>query len=313
MYRRIERYVLQQLDSPSGGRGLTLQYVHRPIHDASKPWFWKNGSLAYWNQIELRLQQLLHQDHHEAIHQTQLQKLGWKLEEHWFDMPQVSCQGFRVLFDMLWRQHGDERIHVLLNFAQMQRELHRAESFQRETEEYRQWLTQASQAGCRGLFRTLKKDEMPFLRPFQEVPREQRMAKRLEQWGAIWQIQEQTVLIGCLEKLIEKGQQDAKNLPFLADCHIWKIVKTLSIKAPGLDGLGFDFIRSLPREAMKDLRGMFQIIEEQAMIPSQWKTSLIAMLPKNSSIERPIALVATMYRLWCRLRSDQIKAWARNI
>ena len=64
---------------------------------------------------------------------------------------------------------------------------------------------------------------------------------------------------------------------------------------------------------MKDLRGIFQIIEEQAMIPSQWKTSLIAMLPKNSSIERPIALVATMYRLWCRLRSDQTKAWARNI
>ena len=139
------------------------------------------------------------------------------------------------------------------------------------------------------------------------------MANRLEQWGAIWQIQEQPVLIGCLEKLIEKGQQEAKNLPFLADGHIWKIVKTLSIKAPGLDGLGFDFLRSLHREAMKDLRGMFQIIEEQAMIPSQWKTSLIAMLPKNSSIERPIALVATMYRLWCRLRSDQIKAWARNI
>ena len=76
MYHRIERYVLQQLDSPSGGRGLTLQYVQRPIHDASKPWFWKKGSLAYWNQIELRLQQLLHQDHREAIHQTQLQKLG---------------------------------------------------------------------------------------------------------------------------------------------------------------------------------------------------------------------------------------------
>ena len=32
---------------------------------------------------------------------------------------------------------------------------------------------------------------------------------------------------------------------------------------------------------MKDLRGIFQIIEEQAMIPSQWKTSLIVMLPKK--------------------------------
>ena len=137
-------------------------------------------------------------------------------------MPQVSCQGFRMLFDMLWHQHGDEHIHVLLNCAQMQRELHQAESFQRETEEYRQWLTQASQAGCRGLFRTLKKDELPFLRPFQEVAREQRMAKRLEQWGAIWQIQDQPVLIGyliCFAKInaVTLGSwQTRRDLPRLA-------------------------------------------------------------------------------------------------
>ena len=35
---------------------------------------------------------------------------------------------------MLWYQHGDEHIHVLLNYAQQQRELHQAETFQRETE-----------------------------------------------------------------------------------------------------------------------------------------------------------------------------------
>ena len=103
-----------------------------------------------------------------------------------------------------------------------------------------------------------------------------------------------------MEQLISKGQEEAKTLPFLSDGHIWKTIKTLAIKAPGLDGLGFDFLRSLPREAMKDLRAFFQTVEEQSMIPNQWKASLIALIPKSTAIERPIALVATMYRLWCK-------------
>lgn len=38
IYDRIERYVLQNLDKPSLGRGTSLQYVQRPLHDPSKPW-----------------------------------------------------------------------------------------------------------------------------------------------------------------------------------------------------------------------------------------------------------------------------------
>ena len=171
IYNRIERYVLQQLEEPHGGRGLTLQFVQRPLHDVSKPWLWKRGSMAFWNQLELRLQQLLHHVGREPRHQAQLQKLGWKIQEHWHAEATVSLQGFQSLFEMLWYQHGDEHIHVLLNYAQQQRELHQAETFQRETEEYRQWLTTASQSGCRGLYRTLKRDEMPYLRPFQDQPR----------------------------------------------------------------------------------------------------------------------------------------------
>ena len=313
MYHRIERYVLQQLEEPTTGRGLTLQYINRPLHDASKPWIWKRGSLAYWNQMEVRLQQLLQQTNREPRFQTHLQKLGWKIEDNWHPDAPLTCEGFRLLFEMLWHQHDEEHIFVLLKFARQLRDLHQAESFQKETEEYRQWLTQAAQQGCRGLFRTLKKDEMPFMRPFQELPRVQRMPKRVEQWGAIWSLQAQPKPIACMEKLITKGQQEAKNLPFMTDEHIWRTIKSLSIKAPGLDGIGFDFLKTLPREAMKDLRELFAVIEEQAMIPSQWKTSLIAMLPKNQVIERPIALVSTMYRLWCRLRNQLTKSWASNI
>ena len=182
-YDRIERFVLQQLEKPTTGRGTQLRYVHRPIADPSKPWMWRKGSLAFWGQIELRLQRLLHQPQREPRHQSGLQKLGWHIDENWHHDAPVQCEGYKMLFEMLWHQHGDEHIHVLLNYTTKQRELHQQDSLQQETEEYRQWLTQATQKGCRGLFRMLKKDELPYLRPFQDLPRAERMPKRVQQWG----------------------------------------------------------------------------------------------------------------------------------
>ena len=40
LYSKIERYVLQNIDSPKLGRGSHLDYVHRPLMDLSKPWIW---------------------------------------------------------------------------------------------------------------------------------------------------------------------------------------------------------------------------------------------------------------------------------
>lgn len=75
---------------------------------------------------------------------------------------------------------------------------------------------------------------------------------------------------------------------------VWYTIKQLSLKAPGLDGIGFDFLKALPFQAMSDLIQIFHQIEAQAAIPQQWTTSLIALLPKSAEIERPIALVATV-------------------
>ena len=218
-----------------------------------------------------------------------------------------------MLFEMLWYQHGEERIHVLLNYTQKQRELHQQTSMQQETEEYRQWLAQAAHKGCKGLYRTLKKDQLPYLRPFQTLPREERMAKRVSQWGDIWRVQDQPVLIARMESLIDKGQSEAKAMEPLTEAHIWYTIKQLALKAPGLDGIGFDFLKALPYSAMTDLKEMFHHIESVAMIPQQCGASLIALLPKSQVIERPIALVATLYRLWCRLRNKHTKQWAQNI
>lgn len=92
--------------------------------------------------------------------------------------------------DTLWTNHDEEHFQVLLKFAKEQRTLHLEEALAAETETYRTWMSKATEKGCRGLYRTLTRDEMPYMRPFQGQPRTERMEMRLQQWGAIWRLQE---------------------------------------------------------------------------------------------------------------------------
>ena len=313
LYSRIERYVLQNIDNPKLGRGTQLTYVNRPLADPGRPWIWRKGGQAYWAQVEVRLQQHLHrtQRDHSKLHH--LQRLGWHLAAHWHGDAKVTLEGFKLLFDMLWTNHDEEHIQVLLKFAKEQRTLHQAEAFTVETEAYRMWMNKASEKGCRGLYRTLKKDELPYLRPFQGCPRVERMAKRLQQWGNIWHIQDEPAHLEALPHLQEKARSQCNDLKPLTEAHVWKTIKQLSQKAPGLDGVGFDFFRALPFQAMTSLIEFFHKVEEQATIPNQWAVSLIALIPKSADIERPIALVASLYRLWCRLRAPYTKQWQLEI
>ena len=82
-------------------------------------------------------------------------------------------------------------------------------------------------------------------------------------------------------------------LPPLTEAHLWHTIKQMALKAPGLDGVGFDFLKALPYAAMTDLKALLQQIEEQAMIPSRWGASLIATLPN------PVSLRGRL-RLWPR-------------
>ena len=292
---KIERYVLQGLDRPTLGGGTQLQLQHKPIQDPSKPWIWKRGSLAFWGQIEVRLQQMLQHPWAEPTLQH-LQRLAWHIEEHWHGDCPITVDSFHMLFQMLWGPHDEEHLHVLLKHTAQQRELHQTQAIDAETQTYREWLTKATQKGCRGLYRTLKKDELAYLRPFQDQPRQERMESRKQQWGAIWSIRQEPLHLPQLQELIRQGAEFGQRMPPLHPKQIWHTIKHLSLKAPGLDGIGFDFLKALPYQAMQDIAQVFHQLEAQAVIPQQWTTSLIALLPKSADIERPIALVATLYR-----------------
>lgn len=313
LYHKIERYVLQQIETPTLGRGTSLSYVQKPLADASKPWLWKKGTLAFWSQVEIRLQQHMHRAHKQEAIMQHLERLGWHIEAHWHSDAQMTLDGFKLLYQMLWRNHDNEHVQVLLQAVKQQWSLQQQTVFDQEAQEYRTWLNAASLKGCRGLFRALKKDELPYVRPFQDLPRQERMEKRIQQWGEIWHIREKALETKTMQALIYKGQEMAKELKPLQVHHVWNTIKKLSHKAPGLDATGYDFFRELPYQAVPELIRFFHEIEAKAQIPNQWTTALIALLPKNKDIERPIALVASLYRLWCKVRSPYTKQWSLDI
>lgn len=108
-----------------------------------------------------------------------------------------------------------------------------------------------------------------------------------------------------LSALIPKGAEHSKELQPLTTHHL-RIIKRLAQKAPGLDGVGF-----LPHFAICHARHHRDLSPEAQSIPNRG-ISLIALIPKND-IERPIALVASMYRLWCRARAPYTGQWQQEI
>ena len=96
------------------------------------------------------------------------------------------------------------------------------------------------------------------------------MQLRVQQWGGIWQHAEQAHEPKTLQALIYKGQEAAQALKPLSVHHVWKVIKTLGQKAPGLDGAGYDVLKALPYQAMPDLIALLHKIEETATVPNQW-------------------------------------------
>lgn len=90
IYHKIERYVLQNHDQP----GTQLSFAQKPLADPSRPWIWKRGALAFWAQMEVRLQQHLHraQGEHAVMHH--LEKLGWHIYNNWHSDANMTQEGF---------------------------------------------------------------------------------------------------------------------------------------------------------------------------------------------------------------------------
>ena len=173
---------------------------------------------------------------------------------------------------------------------------------------YSQWLLTATQAGMRPLFRSVRKHEESFDRPFRDKSLLDRVYHRLMQWHSIW-CQQVDAEPALFESLKAKAIEQASSLPAISLQAAVKYFRQLPLKAPGLDGWTPHMVRQLGEAAIQAVLDFFRACELCAEWPAQFALNLIVLLPKSIKRERPIALLHILYRAYVRLRWHLIARW----
>ena len=305
---KAEEYVLQDYDQPKKGRGARIELEHKELTKPHQQWMWKRGAMAYWGQLTSVLNHARIIGHLTRRAKHLVEHYVYVMNKHW-----QEDQGMREMQDELWQltqQWNHDSAARLEMKATHQEALAKTHTLEEETQQYREWLAKGYTRGFKALFKTMKRNEEPFLRPFQDKSYEERMQCRMQQWGSIWKIRQTPLVIDNHDEIIQKGIAQAQQWQEIQLDQAKKIIQQLGQKAAGPDGLSNDLLKCLPWEGIKEL---VREIELTGKFPQQYVTSLIVMIPKCQTIERPIALVNVLHRLWCKLRRGPILQWQKDV
>lgn len=193
--------------------------------------------------------------------------------------------------EMRWQNvHGDaafrEALEDLISGARMplsllvlgaeaNRDFATKAALQQQSHDYQAWLAQAALKGHSGIYKSLKAPDAVHVRPFRNVPVQDRQQFREQQWEGIAQ---------------------ARLWEDLDPHQVMKKLSKLPQKASGPDGISYALLKNLPLEGVVDLCNMYRQWELTGRLPDQARTTLVVLLPKKEDIERPISLTSVLYR-----------------
>lgn len=191
----------------------------------------------------------LHHSPHEGVKKDLIQML--------LDIPQYATADLdQDKFNLLmtqWIDNQHEDPQELQSITMSQEHQAHIGLALANTDEYRTRLQNAHSKGLRGLFRTWRQKDIPWQRPFQELPLNERLQARQEQWGAIWQPVDEPCPIRGFRKLREDAMIHARTMQSINPLSLQRVIKKLPNKAAGPDGISYDFLRQLPFEAVTQL------------------------------------------------------------
>ena len=182
---------------------------------------------------------------------------------------------------------------------------------QRSRDEYHQWLSSSSAGSLKPLFKSLRKYEASVERPFPSFSAASKLLLRLQQWSALW-CSSGTAPAPCFEELRQRACAPARELPALGGARVARYLSKTPLKAPGPDGWTALIARALSDEQCHQLADIMRQAELSGSFPAQWAVSLVVLLPKNSEIERPIALMHLLLKAWMKLRWPLLEQWRKG-
>ena len=304
-----EQYLLQDVKHPKYGRGVLLSFEHQPLVQKQCGTIWKKGAPAFWCQLKQRFAYAKNLDDSKAI--RGFQKAKDDVFKFWTGTE--KCDYFLDLVHF-WLQTRDEQAeHRLEHILEEQICLSQKAAAEQSALQYQVWIQAGQAKGLQLFYRSLKAGDLPWQRPFRDIPFADRMDKRLEQWGNLWHFSEEHVVYPGYDELVRKAQEQARSWPDITPANLEKVLRKLPRKACGADAITYDMLRHLPKEAIPHLASMLRLWEVKAQLPTQCLVNLIALLPKNSTQERPITLTSCLYRLWCRCRQEVLREWQHRL
>ena len=286
------------------GRGvqpkMTRAKLLNPVAPAA---CWGGAKASFWRRMVVWLESCLKSYHvspFAAYAKSRLKGVWWGDPEQL----EVFSSNLVSLTEL-----GDYSVtQNLLSVAAEQLHSHTKSWMKDKSVTYRKWLTQASHKGLRGLFRSVKVEEAVHLRPFLEVPLQERIYLRWRQWFDLWTAP-QGVDANLFADLKAKAMEQATNLAPVPIDRAVSYFKKVPTKAPGLDGWTCEILQNLQQPAVQAILDFLHQCEREASWPDQMVFALIALLPKSEKRERPIALLHVLYRSWVRLRWKLVSDW----
>ena len=295
----------QSVYGATQGRGVRVSIQRGPLPvQGQAQMFWGGRGAALWSRVVGWLSPAVQQG---CSPKAFPRKLLWQLKEaglvedcdgqRFLDTLQQFSAGITVLD---WAPH---LVHAVSQHKQL------AERWVNDQASvYSQWLLTATQAGMRPLFRSVRKHEESFDRPFRDKSLLDRVYHRWMQWHSIW-CQQVDAEPALFESLKAKAIEQASSLPAISLQAAVKYFRQLPLKAPGLDGWTPHMVRQLGEAAIQAVLDFFRACELCAEWPAQFALNLIVLLPKSVKRERPIALLHILYRAYVRLRWHLIARW----
>ena len=113
-------------------------------------------------------------------------------------------------------------------------------------------------------------------------------------------------------ELRHKAAEELRQVEPLTNKQVEEALRKMAKKACGPDGLTGPMLKALEPDQVALVAEAFRTWKATGVMPETATMSLVALLPKSESEERPIALTSYAYRAWCKSRYLLHDEWARQ-
>ena len=293
----VERSITGRID----GMGVKSEIVRKKlVVNNPENVVWTGKRAAIWNRVQQWVKQGRHHGDAHPVARLVQRRLG----EYYEGDAQTQED---MLASILGR--GTDARLVLKRIDEQQCYARKAD-MEETAHQYKQWLSKAMEKGMRPLYNALRKEEQVVHRPYMEYDMLERPHIRRDHWAAVWTTgQPLAKSASLMTELEDAAKKQAASVEPLNPVEVKARIKKLALKSPGPDGWRIDHLQAMDDKAVEAVVSFYHECEAKAAWPQQMTVSLIAMLPKNLTRERPIALLHILYRTWVRLRWDLVSTW----